>query len=154
MATFLDLSRPSISYYTVPAAFALLFAPHVYAVRLAGRHQDLSLRGNMVENVKRDESVPKEVRQRIIRAEAATANGLETVSLYAAGVVAANVAGVGRGSVNLLSVVYIASRLAYNYIYVIAQDDARMASRRSAAWFVGAAVIFALFTGAGWSAAV
>ena len=45
----------------VPVAFALLFAPHVYAIQLAGKHQDPSLRGNMLKNVQRDESVPKEV---------------------------------------------------------------------------------------------
>jgi hypothetical protein len=41
--------------------------------------------------------------RRIVRAEAATANGLETVRFYAAAVVAASAAGVETRSVNLLA---------------------------------------------------
>lgn len=39
------------------------------------------------------------VRQRIVRAEAAMANGLETVALYAAALAAANDARVEKGSI-------------------------------------------------------
>lgn len=41
----------------------LLFAPHAYAVQLAGRNKDLTLRGKMVDNVTVDEAVSKEVSQ-------------------------------------------------------------------------------------------
>ncbi|KAH8909908.1 hypothetical protein BR93DRAFT_935600 [Coniochaeta sp. PMI_546] len=149
MAALFDLTRFDLSYYTVPTAFALLFAPHVYAVQLAGKSQELTVRGKMVENVTKDQGMPQKIRQRIFRAEAATANGLETVGLYAAAVVAANVAQVEPDTVNKLTLAYLVSRAVYNYIYVIAQDDARMSRYRSMAWFVGIGIIFTLLVKAG-----
>ncbi|OIW33533.1 hypothetical protein CONLIGDRAFT_711423 [Coniochaeta ligniaria NRRL 30616] len=149
MAALFDHVGFDLAYYTVPAAFVLLFAPHMYAVQLAGKNHDLTIRGKMVDNVVQDEGVPKKVRQRIIRAEAATANGLETIGLYAAAVVAAKVAGVETGAINSLAVAYLASRAVYNYLYVIAQDDAGRASYRSVAWCVGIGIVFTLFIKAG-----
>ncbi len=54
-----ELTKPSP--YQVPAAFVLLFAPHMYAVQLAGKNHDLTIRGKTVQNVTKDESIPKKV---------------------------------------------------------------------------------------------
>lgn len=43
----------------------------------------------------------------------------------------------------------LASRLVYNYVYVIAQDNARMAYVRSLTWAVGFGIILTLFVKAG-----
>ncbi|KAL2164368.1 hypothetical protein VTH06DRAFT_3584, partial [Thermothelomyces fergusii] len=82
---------------------------------------------------------------RISRARAATANGFETLGLYAAAVAAGNAAGLPAARMNALTLAYLASRAAYNYVYVVLQDNARMAGLRSLAWLVGIVIIMALF---------
>lgn len=52
------------------------------------------------------------------RAEAAQQNGFENIGLFAASVVAANVARVPVSTVNSLSLFYIASRVVYNLLYI------------------------------------
>jgi len=52
--------------------------------------------------------------KRIHRGEAASSNGLETIGIYAAGVVAANFARIPTETLNQLTLTYLASRLVYN----------------------------------------
>ena len=47
---------------------------------------------------------------------------------------AANVAGVSTYGVNTLSLGYIASRVAYNFTYVVLQDNRKFAPLRSIIW--------------------
>jgi uncharacterized MAPEG superfamily protein len=91
----------------------------------------------------------RQVKSRIIRAEAAFANGLETISLYAAAVASVNIAPVSPVVANILAIVYLATRVLYNVVYVILQDDPRWALARSATWFSGIGVVFAMFSLAG-----
>lgn len=91
----------------------------------------------------------RQLKRRIARAEAATANGTETIGLYAAAVIAANVSGVPAGRLNYLCLGYLASRVAYNLIYVWAQDNRKLAPFRSLAWTVGITLVLALFILAG-----
>jgi uncharacterized MAPEG superfamily protein len=93
--------------------------------------------------------VRSQIFRRICRARAATANGFETVGIYAAGVVAANLAGVPTKALNYISLSYLASRVAYNLIYVRLQDNSRFAPLRSAAWTFGAGLISTLWVLAG-----
>ena len=87
--------------------------------------------------------------RRISRAEAATANGFETLGLYAGGVVAANAAGVAVPTVNKLSLGYLGARIVFNYIYVVLQDNARLAPLRSLTWMVSVGCITSLYVAAG-----
>ena len=86
---------------------------------------------------------------RILRAKAATSNGLETIGLYAAGVVAANAAKVPVSTLNKLSLFYLGSRLVYNVIYVFLQDNRKFAPVRSLVWMAGLGSIFSFFIKAG-----
>jgi uncharacterized MAPEG superfamily protein len=52
-----------------------------------------------------------------------------------------------------LTLTYLVSRAVYNYVYVVLQDNARMAAVRPLVWGVGIAVIWGLFIGAGKAAA-
>ena len=70
----------------------------------------------------------------ICRAEAATANGLESIGVFAAAVVAANGAGVPVAQLNALTVGYVVPRLAYGLVYVWLQQNRKMAPVRSALW--------------------
>lgn len=54
----------------------------------------------------------------MIRAEGCQQNGFENVGVFAAAVVAANVAKLDVGYLNMLSWGYIASRVVYTYIYL------------------------------------
>lgn len=91
---------------------------------------------------------PKKTVRRISRAKAASANGFETLGLYAAAVVAANVARVPNARLNKLTGLYLLSRALYVYTYVVLQDNARAALLRVGVWFGGVGLIMALFTAA------
>ncbi|KAK0736871.1 hypothetical protein B0T21DRAFT_410361 [Apiosordaria backusii] len=146
----LDLASTNYSYYTIPAAFVLTLAPNAYAMILAGRNYDLNQPRRTEEICSKDTSMPKATLQKISRAKAATANGFETLSLYAASVVAANSSGVvPLSKLNALTLGYVASRAAYNFVYVVAQDNKKLAGVRPLVWAVGVFIIMNLFVGAG-----
>jgi uncharacterized MAPEG superfamily protein len=100
-------------------------------------------------HIQKDTSLPKPILRRIQRGEAACANGLETIGIYAAGVVAANVAGVPKDTLNVMTLGYVASRVVYNWVYVFAQDNSRVAPLRSLVWLVGVGLLTGLWVKAG-----
>ncbi|KAK3357306.1 hypothetical protein B0T25DRAFT_538820 [Lasiosphaeria hispida] len=149
MGSILDLRSTNWSYYTVPIAFMLVMVPHAYSIVLAGKNYDLDSPRRTEDLCAKDTSLGKAVLRRISRAKAASANGFETLGLYAAGVVAANVAQVETEAVNKLALTYLVSRAVYNFVYVHLQDNKRMAPIRSLVWLVSLYAIFALFVKAG-----
>ncbi|KAL1880505.1 hypothetical protein VTK73DRAFT_5892 [Phialemonium thermophilum] len=149
MASLLDLSKNNLSYYTVPAVMVVTYLPHFYASVRAGRNYSLAYPRSTPERLAKAADLDKQTIRRIQRAEAATANGLETLGLYAAGVVAGNVSGMGIRKLNVLTLGYLAVRIIYNYLYVIAQDNSRRAPLRSLSWLVGLGIISSLFVWAG-----
>ena len=84
----------------------------------------------------------------ILRAESAQANGFENISLFAAAVVAGNMARLSTSYLNGLSIAYVVSRAVYNVLY-ITNTSAGMAQARSAVFFAGVGCIMGLFIGAG-----
>ncbi|KAK0630698.1 hypothetical protein B0T17DRAFT_529067 [Bombardia bombarda] len=149
MDAFLDLSSTNWSYYSIPVAFMLIMVPHSYASVAAGKSYDLANPRKTEEHLAKDTTVDKVKFKRIIRAKAAANNGFETIGLYAAAVVAANVAGVPVQSINQLALLHLATRAVYNYIYVVLQDNARVAPLRSLVWMASLGASFALFIKAG-----
>ncbi|KAK4458044.1 hypothetical protein QBC42DRAFT_277677 [Cladorrhinum samala] len=149
MDSFIDLTSTNWSYYTIPAAFALCMLPSVYSGILAGKNYDLANPRNMLDTCAKDTTLDKSVLNRINRAKAASANGFETLGLYAAAVVAANSAKIDLVKLNKLTIGYIISRAAYNFVYVQLQENRRLASVRSIAWGVGIYSIISLFLSAG-----
>ena len=89
-----------------------------------------------------------EYEETILRAESAQANGFENISLFAAAVVAGNIAHLSTTHLNGLSIAYVVSRAVYNVLY-INSTSARMAQARSAVFFVGVGCMMGLFIGAG-----
>lgn len=69
--------------------------------------------------------------------------------MYAGGIAAAAAAGVPAATLNSLAGVYLASRAAYNVVYVFLQDNRRFAPVRSLVWNVGLGIIVALWVKAG-----
>ncbi|KAK4167658.1 hypothetical protein QBC43DRAFT_311217 [Cladorrhinum sp. PSN259] len=149
MDSIIDLTSTNYSYYTIPAAFALCMIPSMYAAGLAGRNYDIANPRNMLDTCAKDDKLDKVVARRINRAKGASANGFETIGLYAAAVVAANSARVDLVKLNKLTIGYILSRLVYNFVYIHLQDNRRFAGLRPLVWGAGIYVIIALFLAAG-----
>jgi len=70
------------------------------------------------------------------------------LALFASGVVAANLAGLPASTLNKLCGGYLASRIAYNWIY-ITNTSQTAANIRSVVFLTGIGHIFALFIKAG-----
>ncbi|KAK3905586.1 hypothetical protein C8A05DRAFT_30588 [Staphylotrichum tortipilum] len=149
MASLIDFASTNWSYYTIPAAFVLCMVPHAYAIKLAGKNYDLGNPRKTEEHCAKDTTLDKMNLRRISRAKAASANGFETIGLYAAAVVAGNVAGVATERINKLTAAYIASRILYIYVYVALQDNARLAALRPFVWLGGITTLMSLFVAAG-----
>ncbi|KAL1862460.1 hypothetical protein Daus18300_008557 [Diaporthe australafricana] len=137
----------------VPAAFALALVPHTYAIIASGKNFDVANPRKTVDTCNKDTTLDKKTAQRIQRAEAAMANGLETVGLYSAGIVAAAATGVPAETLNYLSVAYLASRVGYIAVYVWLQENRKLAPLRSLCWNASIGIIATLWIKAGNKAA-
>ncbi|KAI0149182.1 hypothetical protein BJ166DRAFT_58351 [Pestalotiopsis sp. NC0098] len=148
----MESSERNFAFFTVPAAFVLLFIPKLYSFWLGGRYLDPASPKAYQPSILAADDLDYKVKSRILRAEAAFANGLETFAAFAAAVVSVNAAGgrVDPGVANALAVAYLGTRAVYNVVYVVLQGyDARWALVRSAVWFSGVGVIMAMFCVAG-----
>lgn len=144
----LDLTN-NLGYLTVPVVFLTsCLLPHVYAVAASGEvYDNANPRGWKDAMAKTDMAKPR--RQRLLRAQNASENGFESIGIYAAGVVAANQAGLGAGAVNALTLGYLASRLGYVFSYVELGANSRLSGVRSGFWMVSMGLCFTLWVKAG-----
>lgn len=85
----------------------------------------------------------------MLRAKAASANGFETLGLYAPAVVAANVTGVDVRTLNMLTLGYIITRIIYNITYIWLQRNRKLAGVRSVSWVTGISLAVTLWIKAG-----
>ncbi|KAI4134701.1 MAG: hypothetical protein LQ347_001305 [Umbilicaria vellea] len=147
MASFFDGSH-NWSLHTIPAAWILALLPHLYATSLAGSKFDVTQPRGMVNKLVNDQSLDSATKSRIARAEGAQQNGFENIGLYAAAVVAGNIAGLNAGTLNYLSGGYLLSRMAYNIIY-ITNESAMAGNARTGVFVTGIGLIMTLFVKAG-----
>lgn len=150
MASLLD--QTNISLYTLPASWILCLLPRFYAAYLytstTSKSLDFVLPRALAARATADQALDSTTRDRIVRAEAAQANGLENVGYFSAAVVAGNMAGLGKGILNTLSLGYLVSRGVYNWIYVVGGTK-KLALLRTGVFFGGQGLLFALFILAG-----
>jgi len=92
---------------------------------------------------------PSQIKNRILRAKAASTNSFETLGLYAAAVVAGNLVQVDKDTLNYLTALYIISRALYVFTYVWLQDNRAFSPLRSVFWGAGIWSIVSLFIKAG-----
>ncbi|KAI9166923.1 Endo-1,3(4)-beta-glucanase [Paramyrothecium foliicola] len=170
----LDITR-NVSYFTVPAAFALAMAPHVYGVMLGGRKNFSNSKPRThAERVSADPSLDSAVsshhqppafvfsvssllippaflqtKARVGRAHDASTNSFETLGYFAAGVLAANQAGVAPPEINSLAIGYLISRVAYIIAYVHLSATEQGSSVRSLIWMFGIGASSMLYIKAG-----
>lgn len=144
--------QTNVSLYTLPVAWLLCLAPRIYAA--ATYYSSTSNSPNflhprsLAQKAISDRTLDTRSKNRIVRAEAAQANGLENVGYFAAAVVAGNFAGLEKGVLNGLALGYLGSRLVFNWVYVI-NETSLWAGVRTAVFFAGQGMIFALFILAG-----
>ncbi|KAM0346796.1 hypothetical protein ACHAPU_005136 [Fusarium lateritium] len=145
----LDLTR-NYSFFTIPAAFIVILFPNAYTITAGakGTFDNCNPRSHK-NNIDNCSHLDKANKQFLLRAKAATENGLETLSLYAAGVVAANFAGVSTPSLNALSLSYVATRVVYNVAYLWLQTDPKLSRVRSLVWMASIGLIISLWVKAG-----
>lgn len=127
----------------------LVLAPHTYALFASGKNYDIAYPRTAADNCSKDTTFDKRAALRIKRAEAAMANGFETLGMYSAGIVAAAVTGVPARTLNYLSLAYLASRVGYNTVYVWLQENKKLAPLRSVCWNTSIGIIIALWVKAG-----
>ncbi|KAF1930021.1 uncharacterized protein M421DRAFT_419051 [Didymella exigua CBS 183.55] len=144
-ANILDLPR-NFSLYTIPAAWALSIAPHFYAASL-GKFDNKNPR-SYTRDTEGDQSIDKATKAKIVRAEGAQQNGFENLGLFAAAVVIGNVAKLPNETLNTLSAAYLASRVAYNALYVAGTTD-MLSNLRSVSFLTGVSIIFTFFIKSG-----
>ncbi|KAI1770497.1 hypothetical protein F4818DRAFT_257445 [Hypoxylon cercidicola] len=148
MASHLGLEK-NISYWTIPAALFLALLPRVYS-GLTGpgtKFFDPSNPRTFAARLDGAE-IDKKLRLRLQRAEAVVANAFETLGLYAAAVTAGNAAGVQAGTMNTLSLGYLASRVLYTWVYIWGQESRKISPLRTVIWGVGMGFSMAMFIAA------
>jgi uncharacterized MAPEG superfamily protein len=104
--------------YTVPAAWVLALAPHIYATALGGKKFDNTCPRTYTSSLKEDQTLDKKTKDRIVRAEGAQQNAFENIGLFAAAVLAGNFAGLGNRELNFWTGGYLFSRVIYTALYV------------------------------------
>ncbi|CAL3971408.1 unnamed protein product [Diplocarpon coronariae] len=146
MASLLD-TTPNVSLYTIPAAWLVAFLPHAYAASLSTKFDHKSPR-TYVGRLAEDQTIDQATRDRIVRSEGAQSNGFENLGLFAAAVVAGNVARLPAQTLNTLAGGYVASRILYNYLYITNTSDTA-ANTRSIVFVSGVGLVWTLFIRSG-----
>ncbi|KAI0526489.1 hypothetical protein F5B22DRAFT_586048 [Xylaria bambusicola] len=148
MSAFIDLSK-NYSFYAIPVAWFLAFAPGIYSKALGGKNYDIAMPRKYAENIEKDQTLTKATKAKILRCEAAAANGQETLPMFVTSIIAANYAGVPVETINMLAGVYLGSRALYNFTYVFLQENPSFAPVRSLVWNAGVVSWMTLFIKSG-----
>ena len=109
---------------------------------------DIANPRNYYDAVANESALSPQLRGRILRAEGAMQNHLDNIGLFAAAVVAGNVAKLSPRVLNGLSLGYFFCRVVYMYVYIRNETRAH-AFVRAATFFTGLGLIFTLFHIAG-----
>ena len=140
--------NPSIQ---VPPALIIALAPrYLFATFGPGQvYLDLKHPRKYVDTMMADKNIARVQRNRMHRAEACVANGIEQLPLFAAAVTAANAAELPLEVVNGCAIAYLASRLVYSWIYIWGMDQGVSPGMRSLSWFASSGACLALFVKSG-----
>ena len=98
------MTTSNYSIYAIPAFYILALVPHFYGSALLnrgtnGRLDNANPRGTSFSELIQ-KSLDKATLSRVERAQAAHANALETLPLFASAVICANMAGLDKGTLN------------------------------------------------------
>lgn len=151
----------------MPAAWVISIAPHLYASSLgkfdnkhprsyvSDTHQDQSIdkcthrfSPLLLSSMCTQLTLRKATKALINRCEGAQMNGFENIGLFAAAVVAGNIAKLDNWTLNALSGGYLAVRVVYTALYINGTTDA-MANARTATFLTSVGLVWTLFIKSG-----
>jgi len=120
------LTQSNYSLYAIPAFWVLILLPHVYATATIkeaanGRFDNHNPHGDSYKTYIK-KTCPAETYTKWERAEAAHRNGFENLPLFAAAVIAGNMARLDNGVLNLCAVAFLGLRVAHTVAYVTISD--------------------------------
>ncbi|ORY75327.1 hypothetical protein BCR35DRAFT_314653 [Leucosporidium creatinivorum] len=146
------MSSTNYSFYAIPAMWVTSIGAHFYAASLSS-HRDF---GGSFDNVSPREynakirSLEKQtpIMAKYLRAEAAQANSFENWPIFAAAVIAGNVARLPVATLNLFAGAYLASRVLYNVLY-IGTTSPTLSALRSVTYVAGIVGCSTIFIQAG-----
>ncbi|KAI1651759.1 uncharacterized protein F4817DRAFT_323536 [Daldinia loculata] len=142
------LRENNISWWTVPFAFVLALFPRIYFGILGSgsRVYDPKNPRRFVASARKSVALNTLTVARIERSENALNNAFENLPLFAVAVLAANVEQVDLETRNLLSLLYLAIRISYTWVYIWGQEyDWLSSSTRSILWLCGNIVLAYLY---------
>ncbi|EFI27052.1 hypothetical protein CC1G_07630 [Coprinopsis cinerea okayama7 len=136
--------------YSLPAAWLLLMAPAFQKRSLlvaSMKLDNVAPRSNTAKYLASDKVDPA-LKAKVERLDGAHANGLESFPLWGIAVLFGAYAGIDQSMLNKAAMVYVTSRLAFNYLYAV-QTTEFLGRMRSLVWAVGVGASHFLFiTGA------
>ncbi|KAI1488327.1 hypothetical protein F5X96DRAFT_646180 [Biscogniauxia mediterranea] len=142
-----QFSEENWSWISIPLAILIALYGRLWAgfIGPGSRFYNPLLPRQLSSDVEVD-GIPPVLRGRIQRAEASMSNAFESLGLFAAAVVAANVEGVELWTLNVLCYSYLASRVFYTWVYIYGQELQLLpVLTRTAVWLAGIALILGLF---------
>jgi uncharacterized MAPEG superfamily protein len=141
----------NISILAIPAYYIMAVLPHFYAVNVVKKNDPTKWDNSRP----RSQSMKEELKTKLSaeeygryeRAEAASANAVENLPLFASAVIVANAAGMtkdGQAGLDAFVGAWFAIRAAHSlsYIYI---SDSKMSYLRSALWIASLGLCFKVF---------
>ncbi|EME49314.1 hypothetical protein DOTSEDRAFT_163595 [Dothistroma septosporum NZE10] len=130
----------NFSYHAIPAAFLLGFVPHgcglIRLVVATKNKMSIAMPRTNLDTWKG--KLPPDLWNHLVRARGAHLNSMEVFPLFAAAVIAGNVAGVGAEDLNADSLSFLTARTLYTALYIGVKNDVLAYARTGAyAWSIG-----------------
>ncbi|KAF2476180.1 uncharacterized protein BDR25DRAFT_277172 [Lindgomyces ingoldianus] len=140
------------SIYSIPVYWFLALVPHAFAVQLMkganNKKWDNANPRGADANAKYQKAVPNQIWCKFERAEAAHKNMLESAPLFIGAILAGNIAGLPKSTLNTAAGAYLGLRVAYIAIYINVANQ-KLSMLRSATWAISTGVLFRLLIQAG-----
>jgi uncharacterized MAPEG superfamily protein len=145
----------NISFYTLPLSWMMCLVPRLFAVlaytTATGKPVEFGHPRNLAQVAGSDPALSSRTRGRIIRAEAAAADTIESALYFAVAILAGNQVGLPNRVLNALSLAYLTIRMAYINAY-ISSETVAVAILRAILFSVGHMIIWSVFIFAGMQA--
>jgi uncharacterized MAPEG superfamily protein len=145
----------NISFYTLPLSWMMCLVPRLFAVlaytTATGKPVEFGHPRNLAQVAGSDPALSSRTRGRIIRAEAAAADTIESASYFAVAILAGNQVGLPNRVLNALSLAFPVIRMAYINAY-ISSETVAVAILRATLFSVGHMIIWSVFIFAGMQA--
>jgi uncharacterized MAPEG superfamily protein len=145
----------NISFYTLPLSWMMCLVPRLFAVlaytTATGKPVEFGHPRNLAQVAGSDPALSSRTRGRIIRAEAAAADTIESALYFAVAILAGNQFGLPNRVLNALSLAFLTIRMAYINAY-ISSETVAVAILRATLFSVGHMIIWSVFIFAGMQA--